>query len=286
MIKEYYALAKPGLVLGNLLTVVAGFALGAQGHIDLMLLTVTALGISLVMASGCVFNNFIDRDIDRAMERTKRREIVTGKTSLHAALAYGTLLGLLGFSILGIYTNPFATGAALFGFIFYVIIYSMWGKRRTVYGTAIGSLAGAVPPVVGYCAASGRFDLGAILLFVILALWQMPHFFAIGIYRLDDYKAAAIPILPVKRGIRTTKIAMLIYIILFGYAALSLSAFGYTGTAYFIVAVILCLMWLGLWTKGFRLDEVASKRWARKMFFFSLIVLTGLSIMIAVDPRR
>lgn len=286
MIKEYYSLAKPGLVLGNLLTVIAGFILGAQGHIDFFLLAATALGISLVMASGCVFNNFIDRDIDRAMERTKQREMVTGKISLHAALGYGTLLGVIGFFILGIYTNPFAIGTALFGFIFYVIIYSMLGKRRTVYGTAIGSIAGAVPPVVGYCAASGHFDLGALLLFIILALWQMPHFFAIGIYRLDDYKAARIPILPVKRGIRTTKIAMLIYIILFGCAALSLSVFGYTGTTYFVIVSILTLAWLGLWAKGFRLDEAASKRWARKMFFFSLIVLTGLSVMIAADPRR
>lgn len=288
--KKYYELTKSGLVFGNLITVIAGFLLGArvaQGtsgilSVNLWLLLATVVGITLVMASGCVFNNYIDRDIDGAMERTKSRAIVRGDISGRAALVYGTILGATGFITLFFYTNLLAALAGLAGFIFYVFAYSLWCKRRTVHGTFIGALAGAMPPVVGYTAGSGRMDLAALVLFLIMLVWQMPHFFAIAIRREDDYAAAKIPVMPVKYGIRRTKLSMLIYILEFIAAAALLFVFRYAGLAYLVIALVLGVVWLGFSVRGFSLsDRVASKIWAKQMFFLSLIVMIVLFATIA-----
>lgn len=295
--KHYYELTKAGLVFGNLITVIAGFLLGArlmEGSggalaVDWRLFIVTLVGIALVMASGCVFNNYIDRDIDAKMERTKGRALVHGDVSAPAALAYGALLGAAGFVLLFFFVNTPATLAALTGFIFYVFAYSMWGKRGTVYGTFIGAIAGATPPVVGYAAASGRIDVAALLLFVIMLVWQMPHFFAIAIRRKDDYAAAKIPVMPIRYGLRRTKVSMLIYIVEFIASSSLLFVFGYAGWTYLVIALVLGLAWLALGVRGAFLPDgdaphaaSANTRWARQMFFTSLIVMVALFATIAV----
>ena len=187
-----------------------------------MLLLATVIGLSLVVASGCVLNNCIDRDIDRHMERTRGRVTVTGQISLKAALAHGLVLGVAGFGLLWWRTNPLTTALAGFGYFVYVGLYSLWFKRRSQYGTLVGSLSGAMPPVVGYCAVSGQFDAGAASLLAIFCLWQMPHSYAIAIFRLKDYEAAGIPVLPVARGIAVTKIHIVLYILAFMAATLAL----------------------------------------------------------------
>jgi len=285
--KDYYDLAKPGLVYGNIVTVVAGFLLGVRvssASVNGAVLAATIAGIFLVMASGCVFNNYIDRDIDARMARTKDRALVTGRVSGRAALVYGAALGVAGFGILLFYTNLAAAGAALVGFFFYVVMYSLWWKRRSPFGTVVGSVAGAVPPVVGYAAAAGRIDLAAALLFLIMVLWQMPHFYAIGIRRFGDYAAAGVPILPVAKGIPATKTRMLLYIIAFTVAAPLLTAFGYLGAWYAVTALILGAAWLALCLRGFRAaaGAAADALWARRMFFFSLFVMVALFGAIAV----
>jgi protoheme IX farnesyltransferase len=300
MLRDYYSLTKSGLVYGNLIPVIGGFAVAARtsgaagvnfaASTLILTLAATLIGIALVMASGCVFNNVIDRDVDAEMARTKNRPLVEGRILPAKALAFGIALGIIGFATLALWTNWLTVAVAAAGWIAYVILYSLWAKRKTVYGTAIGSIAGAMPPVVGYAAAAGRLDLGATLLFVILALWQMPHFFAIGIYRQPDYAAAGIPILPVKRGLRTTKITMAIYIALFTIATILLFTFGYAGTFYLIVAIILGLAWLVCSLLGFKIPDGANgisinendikknARWARQMFFTSLVVLVGVFV--------
>lgn len=289
--KKYYELTKSGLVFGNLITVIAGFALGARVvavtngvlPVDLWLLFATLAGIALVMASGCVFNNYIDRDIDAAMERTKHRALVTRHVSGRAAFAFAAALGVAGFLVLAVCTNALATFAALTGFIFYVFAYSLWGKRRTVYGTFIGAIAGATPPVVGYAAASGRIDVAAAILFLIMLAWQMPHFFAIAIRRKDDYAAAKIPVMPVSRGLQRTKASMAIYIIEFTAAATLLFMFGYAGMPYLVIALLLGVMWLALAARGFSVTAAAAdKKWATQMFAFSLVVMVALFATIAV----
>lgn len=275
---NYYLLTKPGIILGNLITVASGFLLAATGRFDLFLFLATLIGLGLVIASGCVFNNFIDRKTDQKMARTKDRPLAKGIISGKNALLFGTILVILGNATLFVYTNLLTLCIADFGFLVYVFIYSLW-KCRTIYGTAIGSLAGGVPPVVGYCAVSNHIDVGALVLFAIMILWQMPHFFAIALYRLDDYTAADIPVLPVKKGIEVTKRHMLFYIITFIIATLLLTTFGYMGILYLVIAASLGISWLILCLKGFK--ETNYKLWARTMFRYSLIVITGLSATLA-----
>lgn len=278
--RNYYQLAKPGIVMGNATTIVGGFILASKGQMNWPLFLMTLLGLSLVIASGCIFNNYIDRFLDEKMARTKNRPLVTGVISIQNALFFAAVLGLFGFSLVGYYTNLLTLGLAALGFFVYVFLYTLI-KTRTVYCTAIGSIAGAMPLVMGYCAVTNQFDLCASLLFLIMVCWQMPHFFAIAIYRIRDYEAASIPVLPVKRGNFVTKVRMLYYVIAFTGATILLTLFGYTGYLYMGVAIFLSLSWLYLAIQGFKAAN--DKVWARQMFKWSLVVITTLCLMISID---
>lgn len=278
--KRYLLITKPGIIMGNLISVLGGFFLAANGSRSLQLLLMTLMGVSLVIASGCVFNNYIDRDIDGLMERTRNRVLVKGLISPRASLIYASLLGVAGVVLLG-QINGLAALLGGLGFVVYVGLYSLWLKRRSVYGTLVGSLSGAMPPVIGYCAVRGEFDSGALVLLLIFSLWQMPHSYAIAIFRLRDYQAAGIPVLPVLRGIRVTKDHMLGYIIAFALAALMLTGTGYAGYGYLGVALLVSAIWLLLAVNGYRVSDDAV--WARKLFFFSIIAISALSLMMSVD---
>jgi protoheme IX farnesyltransferase len=280
---NYYLLTKPGIILGNLFTVAAGFLLAAKGSIHFPLFFATLIGLSTIIASACVFNNYIDRHLDKKMERTKSRPLVKGLIPLQKALLFATFLGIVGCSILIVYTNFLTVLIASLGFFVYVILYSMW-KGKTIYGTAIGSIAGAVPPLVGYCAAGNHFDMGAIILFAIMIFWQMPHFFAIAMVHFKDSSAASIPALPIQKGIYRTKWHMVCYIIAFIISCASLTWFNYTGYLYLFGAMVLGLAWLSLCLKGFKSDN--NQLWARKMFHFSLVMILGLCFMIPLDVMR
>jgi len=277
---NYYLLTKPGIILGNLITVAAGFFLASKGAINLQLFLATLLGLTFIMASACVFNNYIDRQIDKKMERTKNRPLVLGLISGRHAILFATFLGLLGNAILWLGTNFLATFVADTGFFIYVVLYSIW-KSRTIYGTAIGSLAGAVPPVVGYCAVSNQFDVGALILLVMMVLWQMPHFFSIAIYHFDDYVAAKLPVLPIEKGMLRTKIHMTAYIVGFILSAMMLTFFKYTGSVYFVVTMAIGLAWLGLCVQGF--TKIHEQLWAGRMFRLSLVTIAAVCFTIPFD---
>ena len=268
--------------MGNLISVAGGFFLAAKGSVDFALLIATAIGLSLVVASGCAINNCIDRDIDSRMQRTRNRVTVTGAMSLRAALAHGAVLGMFGFGILAYWTNAVAVFFAALGYVVYVGVYSLYMKRNSVYGTLVGSLSGAVPPVVGYCAVSGSFDAGAAVLLLMFSLWQMPHSYAIAIFRYNDYEAANIPVLPVAQGISKAKLHIALYIVAFGLATVLLSVLGYAGYGFLAVACATSLWWLGMALRGWRID-VDDIGWARQVFVFSIITITSLSIAMAVD---
>ncbi|MBU9813117.1 heme o synthase [Rahnella sp. C60] len=281
MIKQYLQVTKPGIIFGNLISVIGGFLLAAKGSIDFPLFLATLVGVSLVVASGCVFNNFIDRDIDRIMERTKNRVLVKGLIPPKTSLVYATILGIAGFALLYIGANPLAMWLAVMGFVVYVGIYSLYMKRNSVYGTLIGSLSGAAPPVIGYCAVSGQFDTGALILLLIFSLWQMPHSYAIAIFRFKDYQAAGIPVLPVVKGISVAKHHIIVYILAFMIATLMLTLSGYAGYKYLIVAAAVSIWWLGMALKGYKTEN--DVLWARKLFGFSIITIMSLSFMMSVD---
>jgi protoheme IX farnesyltransferase len=283
--KAYYQLAKPGIIYGNSISALAGFFLASGGTVNWLLCISTIVGLALVMGGSCVFNNYLDADIDAQMERTKIRATVTHQISKKNTLIYGSILLGLGMLILYVYTNILALSVALVGTIVYVLIYTPF-KRKTVHATLIGSIAGATPPVVGFCAVTHTFNLEAFLLFLILVIWQMPHFYAISLFRSDEYKAASIPVLPLVSGIRTTKIHMLLYIIAFLIASTSLTFFHFTGYIYFIIMLVLSLIWIYKSIQGFKIkteDASANASWAKKMFLFSLIVLTVWSIVLALN---
>lgn len=280
MFKTYYTLTKPGIIYGNLITTAAGFFLASKGNINFGLLLATLAGVSLVIGSACVFNNYLDRDIDAKMARTKIRALAAGIIPIRNAIIFATLLGLAGFLLLTKYTNILTAFIGVLAFFDYVILYGI-SKRRSVHGTLVGSISGAAPVVAGYTSVTNQIDTAALILFLILVLWQMPHFYAIAIYRFKDYAAALVPVLPVKGGIQKTKVHMLFYIIAFMVATMALTFFGYTGQVYLVVAALLGFCWLVLCIKGLRASD--DKQWARRMFRFSLITITGLCIMISLD---
>lgn len=281
MIKTFINLTKPGIIFGNFISVMGGFFLASRGNIDWWLLVVALLGTSLVVASGCVINNIIDQDIDIKMERTRNRALVNNTVSSRAAFIYAALLGVIGFGLLYFYANLLAVAFATLGFLVYVVLYSLYLKRRSVHQTLFGSISGACPPVIGYCAVSQQFDAGALILFIIFCIWQMPHSFAIAIYRLNDYISARIPVLPAKKGIHVAKVQSLLYVIAFVVAGSLLYLFHYVGLLYLIVFMLLSVYWLYLAMSGFKaIDE---RVWARRFFLFSVIAISLFSLLISID---
>lgn len=238
------------------------------------------VGTSLVIGGACAINNYIDRDIDAKMARTKQRALVEGSITPTHALVFGVLLALAGFVLLTVTTNFTTVLVGLVGFVDYLLFYSIF-KRRSTFGTVVGSIAGATPIVAGYTAVTASFDVGALILFLILACWQMPHFYAIAIFRKKDYTAAGLPVLPIIKGVKAAKVQILVYILLFMAACGLLWSFGYTGLSYLIIVLFFSLNWLRLAILGFTATN--DIEWARQMFKFSLIVLMIFNVVISLD---
>lgn len=281
MLRDLYWLAKPGIIYGNLLTAAGGFLLASQWEIDWILFAATVTGTALVIASACVINNYIDREIDKKMARTKWRTSTVQKLGANGMMAYGVILGILGFGILFFWTNWLVVFIGVIAYVDYIVLYGVT-KRTSVHGTLVGSIAGAAPPVAGYCAVTGKFDGGALIIFLIMVAWQMVHFYAIAIRRADEYKAAKIPVLPLIKGVRATKAQMIAYTIAFIIAVVALSAFGYAGWTFAVVMGALGLYWLYRGLSSFQLKD--NVLWAKKMFLFSLVVLLSFSVMMAITP--
>ena len=282
MIKDYYQLTKPGVLYGNVMTAVSGFlmACGYFKTFDAVLFAATIIGMTLVIASACVLNNVLDRDIDSVMERTKTRGVASGKIKPGPAVIFSAILGISGTAILALWVNWLVVAIGLAGFIVYVWLYGALSKRKSIHGTAVGSVSGAAPILAGYVAVSGAIDIAAVLLFLLLFFWQFPEFYSIAIYRRKEYKAAKVPVMTVIKGVKNTKIQIFIYTIAFVITSLSLSILGYTGWVYFIVMAALGVKWISLGYQG--LSAKNSEAWARSMFHFSLIVLLALSAILPI----
>jgi len=256
---------------------VAGFALAAGyfGRFDIWLFAATILGMTLVIASACVLNNFLDQDIDRIMERTKTRAVAAREIPGRNAVVFSIVLSVLGIAILALRTNWWVVGIGVFGFVVYVWLYGAFSKRKSIHGTLVGSISGAMPIVAGYVAVANRFDVAAWLLFLMLFFWQFPEFYSIAIYRREEYKKAGVPVMTVVKGVQNTKIQIFIYTVLFVVSTLLLTLFGYTGWIYFAIMALLGVYWIRLGAQGLTAKD--SDAWARRRFHFSLIVLLALS---------
>jgi protoheme IX farnesyltransferase len=168
------------------------------------------------------------------------------------------------------------------GWIDYVVLYGMWSKRKSVHGTLVGSISGAAPILAGYVGAAGMIDLGAVLTFLVLFVWQMPEFYSISIYRREEYAAAGVPVSSVVRGVKKTIMQIFVYTLLFVIFSVLLGATGYGGRTYTVVMIAIGAYWLWLGAKGFKAPD--SSAWARKMFKFSLTALLVFCAIIAIDP--
>jgi heme o synthase len=281
MLKKFISVTKPGVVFGNLITSAGGYFLAARGRIDIILMMATLIGISLVVASGCIFNNCIDRNLDQKMIRTRDRVIAKGQMPVKMAVFYASLLGMAGTTLLWAATNLLAVAIVLAGFAIYVGVYSLILKRNCVYASLVGSLAGAAPPLAGYCAVSGRFDTGAVILLSIFSLWQMPHCYAIAIFRFDDYAAASLPVLPVQQGSPALKTHIACYIMAFLAAALMLTFCGFTGYGFLAVAAVMGSVWLVMALTGHRTSD--NRLWGKRLFVFSILIIFALSVMMSID---
>ncbi len=281
MFKHYLQLTKPGIIRGNLVAAAAGFFLASQGQIDWHLLAAVCVGTTLIIASGCVFNNFIDRDIDAKMQRTCQRELVQKIVPVSHALALALVSGLTGFYILFEYTSLMAFGFGVLGFVVYVGFYTLYYKRQSVHGTLIGGLSGACPPVIGYCAVTNQFDAAGAILFVTFCIWQIPHSYAIAIYRFNDYKAASIPVLPIKAGINRARIHIIGYIVAFAIATSALTYMGYVGSWYALCMGLVSLYWLYLAKVSYQ--KMPAEQWGKQLTIFSIVCIMVFCLLISID---
>jgi len=278
--RSYLQLIKPGITLSNTISGVAGFFLAASFVAFSWAVFIGAIGgIAFIIASACVMNNILDRDIDKRMKRTAKRDVASGVISIPKALVFGIVLGLIGFGLLVFLTNALTVLLGVVAYVWYVAIYGI-AKRTTAYSTLIGGVAGALPPVAGYTALTGTIDAGAIILFLILFFWQMPHFYAIAMFRQSDYASAKLPVWSVKYGMKSSKVQILVFTIIFAIVFALPTFYGYTGIIYLVGSVLLSAYWLykGIWLYN-KVDDV---KWARQMFGVSLLVMLSMSLLIAV----
>ncbi|TWL16558.1 Protoheme IX farnesyltransferase 2 [Bacillus licheniformis] len=279
--KDFLALIKVGIVYSNLITTFTGMWLAFYfsnlsflGNLDIVLFTLA--GSSLIIAGSCVINNFYDRDIDQLMQRTRTRPTVTGKIQPSQALWFGILLTALGFIML-LMTNLTAAGVGFVGVFTYVFLYTMWSKRRYTVNTIIGSVSGAVPPLIGWTAVQGSIGVEAWVLFLIMFIWQIPHFLALAIKKTEEYRAANIPMLPVVHGFEVTKRQIIIWIA----CLMPLPFFlGGLGLPIVILGTVLNIGWLVCGLVGYRSKNIM--KWAKLMFVYSLNYLTIFFVAMVV----
>ncbi|MGG1659848.1 heme o synthase [Brevibacillus sp. NRS-1366] len=267
---------KTGIIKSNLIPMFAGLTLALYTyHISLIEklpeILFALIGSSLVMGAAGAFNNLYDRDIDSIMERTKKRPTVTGEIKPKTVLWLAICMTIVGLATLA-FTTTLAAFLGFLGLFFYVVPYTMWSKRRTIYNTEIGSISGAMPPLIGWASIYPDITHPAILgLFVITVIWQMPHFYAIAIRKHDEYKAAKVPMLPVVKGVKRTYVQTNVYLVVL--IAVSF-LFGTLSTGLMLVALLLSISWLILSMFGYK--KMDSEKWAKSMFIFSLLHMTIL----------
>ncbi|MEK3887100.1 heme o synthase [Bacillus sp. FSL K6-3431] len=273
--KNFTALIKIGIVNSNAITTFTGLWLAfmlTDRHFlqSLNIVIITMLGSSLIIAGACALNNYIDRDIDPVMERTKGRPTVTGKISGSKVLVIGFTFVIIG--LLMLFMMNITTGIiGVIGVFTYVVLYSMWSKRLYVSNTIIGSISGAVPPLIGWAAVDPTLPPMAWMLFFIMFIWQPPHFYALAMRRVEEYRTAGIPMLPVVKGFAVTKLHIVAWIVLLLPIPFFMKSLG---TPFIILMTVLNLGWLTIGLMGYRKkDDI---KWATQMFVYSLNYLTIL----------
>lgn len=267
---------------GNVLTGAAGFFLAAAGVVDWWLFAATIVGMTLVVGSACAINNYLDRDIDSKMKRTLKRPSVTGEVPGWSIVVYSIVLGVAGAIMLALWTNWLVVAIGIVGWVTYVWFYGAWSKRQSIYGTAVGSISGAMPIAGGYAAVSGQIDLGLVIAFAAVFFWQFPEFYSIAIYRRREYKAAGVPVMSVVKGVRSTIVQIFIGAIFYAISVLALPIAAKVGAVYVVVMAIASLYWVWLGWQG--LKAARPEEWARRMFRMAMIQILVLCVMFSIGP--
>ncbi len=276
---DFIELTKPNIVAMILMTVAAGFYLGAPNAVDVKLLLHTLLGSALVAAGSNALNQILERRVDARMRRTRARPLPAGRLSLPESTAFAWLIGLAGVAYLTTFTNWVVASLAALTLLSYVFVYTPL-KRRTSLCTLVGAVPGALPIVGGWAAVHGSVDLEAGVLFVILFLWQLPHFLALAWLYREDYARAGLRMLSVTRGARTTFRQALLYAIALVPVSLLPSVVGMTGMVYFAGALV-ASAWLVWATAAVTLDHSPAK--ARRLFVVSVVYLPLILLLMIVD---
>jgi protoheme IX farnesyltransferase len=288
--QDYVQLLKPRVMSLVIFTAITGLVC-ANAPINPVLGAIAIFCIAVGAGASAAFNMWYDADIDAKMRRTRGRPVPAGKVQGADALAMGVVLSLFSVMLLGMTTNWLAAGLLAFTIFFYAVVYTMWLKRSTPQNIVIGGLAGALPPVIGWAAATGTAPLNAWLLCAIIFMWTPPHFWALSLYTSEDYQKAGVPMMPVTAGAASTRKQILIYSLLFVPLCIVPAFTGLGGLTYLVVAALGGLMFLFLaWrvfksrageTGGQRNDDglydvKASSKDARNLFAFSILYLTLL----------
>lgn len=270
---------KPGITLSNTLAAVAGFFLASSMYgFDPLAFAGVAAGIALVIASACVANNMVDRDIDLRMKRTRGREVAAGNISMQNAFIYAVVLGISGFGSLALWTNWWTFALGVLAYVWYVVIYGI-AKRKTPASTLIGAVCGALPPMAGYAAVTNNIDTVAFILFMMLIIWQMPHFYAIAMMRRDDYKKAGLPVWSVKYGMASTRKQIMRWVLAFLVVTPALAIVGATCDPYLLVMVGAGLYWA---VQAMAYTDEPDEMWARRLFKSSIWVLLIMLFAIGI----
>jgi protoheme IX farnesyltransferase len=279
--KDLVALTKPRIISLLLVTTVA--PMFAAGHPTWQLVLWVTLGGYLMAGGANAVNMYVDRDIDDRMVRTRRRPIPSGRMGPTAVLAFGILLSTAATGLLARYVNVLAAALALAGFYFYVFIYTRWLKRSTPQNIVIGGAAGAFPPLVGWAAVTGRLDLAAVYLFLIVFYWTPPHFWALALLKQRDYAQAGVPMAPLVWGERQTMDQMLWYTLVLIPVTILPVTFGVFGPIYLVSALVLGALLLGGVIAVRRAPQFAGPAW--KVYKFSLLYLALLFLAMAIDRQ-
>jgi protoheme IX farnesyltransferase len=279
--RDYITLTKPRIMTLLLLTGAAGMFVGAQGVPPLGLFAVTMAGLALACGGASALNHVLDRDLDRLMHRTGHRPVAEERVTPERAVEFGLALMAFSFVLLASLVNVLTAVLALVGGLFYVLVYTRWLKRTTPQNIVIGGAAGAVPPLVGWAAATGNLGVPALFLFLIVFFWTPPHFWALALVIKRDYAAARVPMLPVVRGDDETARQIVWYSLVLVAVTLLPVAWHTAGLAYLAAAVLLGAIFLRF---AWRLRRETTTARAGALFRYSLLYLALLFVALAVDP--
>jgi heme o synthase len=280
VVTDYFTLTKPRVQTLLLFTTVTTMLVAGSPSVKLVLLT--CLGGYLSAGGAGAVNHAYDRDIDARMTRTAGRPVPAGRVSARAATIFGFVLAALSIVVLGLWVNPLAAALSLCGFVGYTLVYTVWLKRRTPQNIVIGGAAGAIPPLVGWAAATGGLDGMAVYLFAIVFFWTPPHFWALSLLMKGDYERVGVPMLPVVRGEAETRRQILLYaVLLYAVTQLPFCAGG-LGAIYLVASLVLGGLFIG---GAWQLSRRADRRSALRLYLFSLLYLALLFGAMVADVK-